>query len=57
MVTWEDLDVDSNEEEENLCLIASTSYDAEDNNEVFFEITRGELITDVKDLIINYQSK
>jgi len=63
MVTWEDLDVEYDEEEVHLAMMEETSYDtdsdvdAEDDDELFFELTREKLITVVKDLISNYQSK
>lgn len=40
-----------------MALMASTSSDAEDDDDVFFELNCEELITVVKDLIRNYQSK
>lgn len=63
MGRWENLDAGSGEEEANMALMASTSsdadsnVDAEDDDDLFFELNCEELITVVKDLIRNYQSK
>jgi len=44
MSTWEDMDVDYDEEEANMALMASTSSDADsyaciEDDEIFFEFT------------------
>jgi hypothetical protein len=58
--TWDVLDVESDEDEANLALIASTSSDADsdvdskDDDKVFSKLTREELIIVVRYLIRNY---
>lgn len=63
MLTWEGLEEENDEEEANLALMASTSSDAEsevdyeDEDEVFFELTREDLFNVVKKIISHYHNK
>lgn len=50
MSTWDELDEETNEEEANMTLMASTTYDVEsevdddDDDEVFSKLTREEVV-------------